>query len=145
MKFECPEFKYWIDSFVQVLRSADSYRYHLLLIWFWTWAKFWQQEFLLKYSYFAHCWVKCSYSKLIFFARFHNLWKMFLDFQIKQNTAICKVRLWPQIKKTIFWPLTGLFFIFFWTKSYLNILWFFTKAPLFLQEFKQKKNLDNEK
>ena len=79
--------------------------------------------------------------KTHFLARFYNLWKMFLDFQIKQNTAIFKVSLWPQIKKTIFWPLTGLFFIFVWTKSYLNILWFFTKAPLFLQEFKQKKIL----
>ena len=62
--------KCWMDSFVQVLRSADSYRYHLLLIWFWTWAKFWQHEILLKYSYFAQCWVKCSYSKLIFLLDF---------------------------------------------------------------------------
>ena len=64
------KFKCWLVSFVQVLRSADSYRYHLLLIWFWTWAKFWQHEILLKYSYFAQCWVKCSYSKLIFLLNF---------------------------------------------------------------------------
>ena len=79
--------------------------------------------------------------KTHFFARFYNLWKMFLDFQIKQNTAIFKVSLWPQIKKTIFWPLTGLFFIFFLTKSYLNILWFLLKPLYFCKNLNKKKNL----
>ena len=125
--------------FFQVLRSADSYRYQLLLIWFWTWAKFWQHEILLKYSYFAQCWVKCSYSKLIFFLDF-TTYERYVNvcfkktgqtivlyhccdlsrFFLKQTLLKSKISFWPQIQNIL--TIDRVFFHFYLNNK-LPILW----------------------